>query len=63
MNLATNLKRLPTSFGILFVMFEEIVWVVSKLSALVLIFLVSFGLGFHILLSEKVLILIIIIND
>ena len=55
LNLATNLKRLPTSFGILFVMFEEIFLAVSKLLALVVIFLVSFGLGFHILLGEKVL--------
>ena len=54
LNLATNLKRLPTSFGILFVMFEEIFWSVSKLLALVVIFLVSFGFGFHILLGDKV---------
>ena len=54
LNLATNLKRLPTSLGILFVMFEEIFWSVSKLLALVVIFLVSFGFGFHILLGDKV---------
>ena len=35
-------------------MFEEIFLAVSKLLALVVIFLVSFGLGFHILLGEKV---------
>ena len=36
-------------------MFTEILIIISKLAFLVVIFLVAFGLGFHILLSEKVI--------
>ena len=53
-NLTTYLKQLPFSLGIFFVMFTEILITVGKLGFLVVIFLVAFGLGFHILLSEKV---------
>ena len=54
LNLTSYLTQLPIELGIFIVMFLEIFKTVAKLGLLLLIFIIAFGLGFHIMLSEQV---------
>ena len=54
LNLSSYLTQLPIELGIFIVMFLEIFKTVAKLGLLLLIFIIAFGLGFHIMLSEQV---------
>lgn len=53
LNLSSYLTQLPIELGIFIVMFLEIFKTVAKLGLLLLIFIIAFGLGFHIMLSEQ----------
>ena len=52
LNLTSYLTQLPFEIGIYIVMFLEILRTVAKLGLLLLIFIVAFGLGFHIVLHN-----------
>ena len=52
--LSSYLTQLPTELGIFVMMFWDIFKTIAKLGLLLLIFIIAFGLGFHIMLSEQV---------
>ena len=54
LHLSSYLTQLPIELGIFVVMFWDIFKTIAKLGLLLLIFIIAFGLGFHIMLSEQV---------
>ena len=54
LNLSSFLTQLPLEIGLHIVMFTKILWTVANLGLLFFIFIVAFGLGFHIILHNEV---------
>ena len=54
LHLSSYLTQLPIEIGIFVVMFREIFKTIAKLGLLLLIFIIAFGLGFHIMLNDQV---------
>ncbi len=56
MNLLSVIRQLPV-FGIYVIMFTDILKTFFQFAIVFVIFIIAFGLGFHILLENQVLIL------